>query len=178
MKHIAFAGLLYSALVLQLEAGRWAVGPFVPQFLWVIVVAAVFLYDGATAIVWAAIVGGLSDCLTPDRLGLDLILATLTAAAMQRWCVNGAARTLLAFAVWIVPGLFVAVAASLILRSVIGGASLPLLQLVWISGGIALYSGALAIAAVIAFRFLIRGAFGSELSARWNAALCQESCRV
>jgi rod shape-determining protein MreD len=56
----------------------------VPNILLLGAVTAAVALDATAGLLFAAVLGLLSDCLAPAGLGIDLILFTLAAAALQR----------------------------------------------------------------------------------------------
>jgi rod shape-determining protein MreD len=85
MKHVVLAVLTYAALVLQVARSRYEfLGAASPDYLLIVAAAALVVARGWPAIVWAALAGLLSDCLTPDRLGPCMLAATATAFVFER----------------------------------------------------------------------------------------------
>lgn len=85
MHYPALLLLAYVAAVLQTNAELNSVlGMFAPNLLMLVLVTAAMKIRGWPAIVWAAGLGLLADCLTAERLGVQMICATLAAWLIQR----------------------------------------------------------------------------------------------
>ncbi len=76
--------LTYLALAVQTSLrGEFIAVEFTPNFLILACAAAVLTLGGWPAIAWAAAIGLVSDCSTPDPLGIDMAAATIAALAVQ-----------------------------------------------------------------------------------------------
>lgn len=80
MKTLTITFLIYFALVLQVGWGeRLAVGGIEPAFLPLMLAVVVFAYQGWQSILWAGVIGLLSDCIAAESLGIDMLSASLIA---------------------------------------------------------------------------------------------------
>ncbi|MCH8830206.1 MAG: hypothetical protein IID45_11575 [Planctomycetes bacterium] len=76
MKHVCLAITTYAALVLQTGwSARLTAGDILPVFLPLMIVVAIFGLKGPAALVWAAVIGLLGDCLTAEPLGIEMLCA-------------------------------------------------------------------------------------------------------
>ena len=92
MKHFIIAIFAYLALVLQAGwVDRFSVNELAPAFLPLVLVLVVFTINGGAAIAWGAVIGLLSDCLSPSAMGVDMLTATLLVFVAQR-VLSGKAR--------------------------------------------------------------------------------------
>jgi len=85
LKHIGLILLTYLAMVLETGVRPLiAIGPATPVFLPLVLLVVIFTVEGRSAVFWAASIGLLADCLTPEKPGIGLICATITLFIMQR----------------------------------------------------------------------------------------------
>jgi rod shape-determining protein MreD len=84
-KHICLILLTYLALVLQTGVrGPLALNGITPTFLPLVLLIVIFFFEGPSALLWAAVIGFLDDCLTPRELGVGMICATCILYLAQR----------------------------------------------------------------------------------------------
>jgi rod shape-determining protein MreD len=85
MKHGLLLIVTYLVAVLQ-ASGHFRLhndgGPV--AFLPLVFVLAVFLFNDWRAVVWAAVMGLVSDCLKPGAVGIDMLCAVLVAGVALR----------------------------------------------------------------------------------------------
>lgn len=75
IRHVFLLMLTYAALILDAGSSGWSLPHgTAPQFLFMTAGIALLLCDGAAAIFWAALIGGLSDVLARGPLGLNIVL--------------------------------------------------------------------------------------------------------
>lgn len=83
VRHLAIAWMVYAALVLQPGAsGDIAIRCFCPWIPGIVVVACALVFEGPASLIWAAILGLGVDCLSVNRPGIHLVLATLTVSGI------------------------------------------------------------------------------------------------
>lgn len=92
MKHIGLAAVVYTSFVLQASVAPGMMGSLSVHFLLCALVVASVSMDHWTVIVWAAVIGLLSDSLRPGTLGVDMLVATLIALSVQLTGVAGRRR--------------------------------------------------------------------------------------
>jgi rod shape-determining protein MreD len=85
MHQLGFVLFTYGAAVLFVGAGSSSVGGLIvqPHYLLLVVITAVLYFDHWSAIVWAAVAGLLSDCLSTGPLGVEMACFTGMAYMMQ-----------------------------------------------------------------------------------------------
>jgi len=118
MKHVVIALVTYVAAVAQTSfRPEMAVGHFEPDFLVLALLFVVFQFDGIEAVFWAAGIGLISDCLTPDRLGIGMFAATSLAIVIRQSQSASRQRTPLPTSfVWI-PSILAILLATTVLRN-------------------------------------------------------------
>ena len=84
-KHFCLIVLAYIAMVLQTGVrGPLAINGIIPVFLPLVLLVVIFFFKGPSALLWAAVIGLLGDCLTPGELGVGMICATCILHLVQR----------------------------------------------------------------------------------------------
>lgn len=170
MKHLTLAGLAYVALVVQASVvPAMASGALEPRFLWLAALGAVLLFDGAAGLVWAAVLGLLSDCLCPGPLGIDLTLAALSAALVQRLIPSESRRSFVVVAATVGVGLMVLASGSFAARLWLAGTPVDPAHVLTISFGTALSTLACGTALWLASRVIAQ--LARELTGRHPAAM-------
>lgn len=83
MRHLTIVAMIYLSLVFQpCFAADIDLVSFRPWFPGLAMVACVLLTEGALRLVWVGLLALCVDCLSGDRLGLHVIVATLIATAL------------------------------------------------------------------------------------------------
>lgn len=174
MNHIRLAILAYFAVVAQtVLGGAIEIGGYAPDFLLLVLVTAIVTLDGWQTILWAAILGLLGDCLTPERLGLGMITVTLTATLVQRVCRREEGWSLASIVVVSFITVFIAVLTVSSLRILLAG---RVVDVSWLLGDIlgrAGYSTAVALGIAALWRAIRRllpkmeGKAGVRGTRRW-----------
>lgn len=86
MKHLGLVFLTYACCVLQTDFRHaCAVGPVEPNFPMLALMIVALTVEGGPAVIWAALIGLLSDALTPGRLGIDMLGSVLAVLIALRW---------------------------------------------------------------------------------------------
>jgi rod shape-determining protein MreD len=84
-KHICLILLTYFALVLQTSARvPFTIGTITPVFLPLVLLVVIFFFESPSALLWAATIGLLDDCLTPEKLGTGIVCSTFILFLVQR----------------------------------------------------------------------------------------------
>ena len=83
MNHLATACLIYISLVLQsCVASDLEFQSFRPWFPGIVLAVCVVIHDDVAGVVWAGILGLAVDGLAAERLGVHLVVTTLTAVSL------------------------------------------------------------------------------------------------
>lgn len=84
VRHLGLLALAYTALVAETTlASEWQPAGMTVRPLWIVLALAVAVCEGRAILVWAALLGLLSDCLRgTGPLGLDLVLAVSVVACL------------------------------------------------------------------------------------------------
>ena len=102
MKHIIILLLTYVAAVGQTSLrSELTIGAATPDFLWLVLVAIVLSIDGWPAIVWAALVGLLADCIAGGRLGSGMLAVLLVVGVAQTLQQTRSSRSALMVPLWL-----------------------------------------------------------------------------
>jgi len=84
LRHLAIASLIYVALVLQpglpVELSMAGARPWIPGMA---LVLCLMLAEGSASLIWVSILGLGVDCLSGERLGVHIVVATAVAAGLQ-----------------------------------------------------------------------------------------------
>ncbi len=153
MKSFWLIVLLYFAMVAQGSlASEIVIGTITPDFLLMVLVAAIVLLDGWPAIVWAAMIGLAADCLAPDQLGLGMVAATIAALTAQRLRGDRAVES----AVWMTIAMFFIVLGITLgltlVRVTVTNYRIDWQAIALVASGTAVYSTAIMFAIVIIWR--------------------------
>src|SRR5690606_9029922 len=135
-RHLLLLPLTYVALVLDAGSSAWDLpAGTAPQFLLMVAAIALLVCPAAGAILWAAILGLLSDALSSGPPGLNVVLLPNLAFFAQLFGIRTMRDS--AFAGGAVVWSFVTLAAlgSLLLRCVLEGAPIDLAYLAQYSAG-------------------------------------------
>ncbi len=82
-RHLLIVCLIYTSLVMQTSlAGEVVLFGFRPWFPGIVLMACTLLHQGGNSLVWAALLGLSVDCLSGERLGVNVVTATLVATGM------------------------------------------------------------------------------------------------
>ena len=82
-RHLLIVCLIYTSLVTQSSlAADVVLFGFRPWFPGIVLMACTLLHQGGNSLVWAALLGLSVDCLSGERLGVNVVTATLVAAGM------------------------------------------------------------------------------------------------
>lgn len=85
MRYVWLGPAVYVAAVLETACGPEIVaGVACPDFLGLTLVAAALLLNERGAVVVAVLIGLVADCLTPDRLGIDVVCSSVVAYGVLR----------------------------------------------------------------------------------------------
>ena len=83
--HLGLLSLVYVAASAQAVLGpRIAIGGAAPEFLLLVAVAAAMVVRGWSAIVWAALIGLIGDCLSDRPPGIEMLATTVVVLFVQR----------------------------------------------------------------------------------------------
>jgi cell shape-determining protein MreD len=83
MKHLILLITTYLALATQAACGTaLSIGDCRPPLMWLPVLLALSWFTDARGLVWAALIGLLSDGLSSGRFGVEMLATTLTAAML------------------------------------------------------------------------------------------------
>ena len=154
--------LAYFALVLQTSLrGPLVISGITPVFLPLVLLVVIFFFEGPSALVWAAVIGLLDDCLTPEKLGTGMICATCLLYLAQRRLRLRPAESI--FSVMLFGGftLFGLLLATSMLRTLLNGESIGSVSQFTPIIGTALYTSLIGL-----FVFLC-GLFGKRMLVRF-----------
>lgn len=157
MIQIPFFITVYVALVFQVELrDPLLIGTAAPDFLALLVAAALFLHQQRTALVWTAVIGLLMDAIATGPLGISMLVCTGVALIVQLR--PGVSRRSSAMALAVYSGLivFAILWASEGARMVLAGRPVEPLAFSLACAGSALYSGCVGLAALLVGRILRR----------------------
>ncbi len=146
MKHLAILASAYVAFVLQSSvANQMAIRGYSPEFVWLALVGIVLYVNGWTGVAWAGFVGFVFDCISPDRLGINLIWASLVALALQLILKNHNRRSLFQTIAFVFPAVLLLSIGSTSLRLVVSAGNMPTATVMTQAAGNSLYSTILAL---------------------------------
>ncbi|MGH7127118.1 MAG: rod shape-determining protein MreD [Planctomycetaceae bacterium] len=153
MFHLVFALLMYLACVAQ--AGLRtdvAFGPVAPDWLGLMLVMALLTFDQKAALVWAAVVGLLADCLTAEALGIGMTCAVVIACVAQRLGLPGRNDSLLSVGMIAFLVVFALGLTSSTARLFVADVQVDAVRHVLVVTGTAAYSAVLAVALRLLWR--------------------------
>ena len=90
-RHLLTAGLIYLSLALQSSlAGELLLSHSQPWFPGIMLVVCVILHSGSAGLMWGALLGLGMDCLSNERLGVQVILVTIVGLMLRSCTRKGA----------------------------------------------------------------------------------------
>ena len=90
-RHLLTAGLIYLSLALQSSlAGELLLSHSQPWFPGIMLVVCVILHPGSAGLMWGALLGLGVDCLSGERLGVQVILVTIVGLMLRSCTREGA----------------------------------------------------------------------------------------
>lgn len=157
IRHLLLLLLTYLALVLDAGSSAWTVPEgTAPQFLLMTAAIALLVCPGAGAILWAALIGLLSDAISSGPPGLNVVLLANLAFFAQIFGIRSLRDS--AFAGGAVVWVFVTLAAlsSLLLRCLLEGTTIDLAYLAQYAAGRAGASAAIFLVIMLTAKALLR----------------------
>ncbi len=174
MQYFRLTLLAYAALVVEtsvvdrlIAGSAWLIaGSARLSLLPLVVVAAALTIDGPPAIVFAAGVGLLGDCLSPGRLGVEMFCAIVTALAVQlaamlqfrrkRTSARGDAASAIVLTGLSFSAVFAMTFSSVVIRYVFAGQPVEFAEVIPTVAYIATGSALVCLGAVLAWRSVKR----------------------
>lgn len=153
MPYFRLVLLAYAALVIETSLANWLIaGTIRPSLLPLVVVAAALTLEGWPGIAFAAMVGLLADCLSPGRLGVEMLCAVWVALAVQQFRRERAGESALVLTGLSFFAVFAIVFSSTVLRNVFAGQTVVLVEAVPAVTWMAAVSALICFATVLTWR--------------------------
>lgn len=166
-RHLAIACLIYTVLAVQpgLSNDIAAIG-FRPWLPGIALVACVLLTNDSASLVWAGVLGFGVDCQSLDRLGVNVVVATIVASGLMRAKSDNRPQGAISVVVLVFVGTFVWRIAGAIVHGLLDGQSFDVVQLVTFASLAAVGTSVLSLCLSIGGRLLLAAGTSQRTSAR------------
>jgi cell shape-determining protein MreD len=170
-RQMCFACLVYLSLVLQTSlASDVALGAFQPWLPGVSLALCLMLTDATATLFWAAVLGFGVDCLSGQRLGVHVVVATVVTTGLLMFRTDRRPVGIVAFGTLVLAGTFLWRTLSVLAQGMLDRQMIDA-AVISVSG---IYSALVAIGLLLVIRFIIdamgihRQSGAVQLANRWT----------